>query len=842
MTGDYTKVPLREADRWTGARMQQGRVLFDHDWNLNLDAAARTAADTVRDVVGGNGVPEGGNAFKASLSTTTPRKLTIEGGRMWVDGLCAFAPAAFSYLDQDVVPPLPQSGKALVYLEVFTEHLQPAENWEEIVDPALDPIDAAARTRVGWRVRAVSTTAASCQAALAALAPARLSTGRMTITRTAPPAAPDPCDPPGDPLGLLPDGLLRVEVLDSGSPSTARFVWAADNGAATARISTVNGTKVTLATSPSVKFQPQDLLEFSGLARRADRTPHGALFTVVAVTADIAGDVLTLDRPPTVTAGARGMVVRRWDGQQVGAATAVTARVYGVDLGLRFTAVGAAIATFLAGDWWGAWLRPASATGVEQRTAAPPDGTPHGVVPLGFADLDAGTVEDCRPVFPQLAKIGRSTCTVTAFPGDDLQTAVDQLPATGGELCLAAGRYTLAKPVKVTGRKRVTVTGVGPATVLAAPAAEATLLFENCTEVEVSRLRAEGGPGGPAGAHLDGALTFVSCVQVKVSDCDLACADALADRSQTCLTVRGSAAGMPRQVTVRSNRLEVGVRQTGILVVDSDDTLISGNDVRFVPSVKQPRLPALLLAAEMARIGLDFSEGSAARYGPKLKELRALLNNQAAALINSGVPRRRALHIVARNRVQETPADKAHEIVGATAPGQLLNAMAGIVVAGQRARTVRVLDNLVDGAAQGIHVATSVAATATRESAGEVMVSRNVVRVLIPLVYNRGRHAVFVGNVRRLSVLDNVAELIRIGKEEVTPADGVRVYGVLGPQLMVRNSALTGFNRGVFIRAKDPVPQDGKRLWVVIDTLAAGTPVAVVAPFPFDPQRNVAIP
>jgi len=64
MTGDYTKVPLREADRWTGARMQQGRVLLDHEWNLNIDAAARTAADTVRDVVGGNGVPEGSTAFR----------------------------------------------------------------------------------------------------------------------------------------------------------------------------------------------------------------------------------------------------------------------------------------------------------------------------------------------------------------------------------------------------------------------------------------------------------------------------------------------------------------------------------------------------------------------------------------------------------------------------------------------------------------------------------------------------------------------------------------------------------------------------------------------------------
>ncbi len=48
MTGDYTAVPLRRDDRWTGARMQQGRVLLDHEWNLNVDADARRAARAPR--------------------------------------------------------------------------------------------------------------------------------------------------------------------------------------------------------------------------------------------------------------------------------------------------------------------------------------------------------------------------------------------------------------------------------------------------------------------------------------------------------------------------------------------------------------------------------------------------------------------------------------------------------------------------------------------------------------------------------------------------------------------------------------------------------------------------
>ena len=55
MTGDYTQVPLRRDDRWTAARMQQGRVLLDTDWNLNVDAAARadTGGRARRDRLGG---------------------------------------------------------------------------------------------------------------------------------------------------------------------------------------------------------------------------------------------------------------------------------------------------------------------------------------------------------------------------------------------------------------------------------------------------------------------------------------------------------------------------------------------------------------------------------------------------------------------------------------------------------------------------------------------------------------------------------------------------------------------------------------------------------------------
>ena len=168
--------------------------------------------------------------------------------------------------------------------------------------------------------------------------------------------------------------------------------------------------------------------------------------------------------------------------------------------------------------------------GVEHRTAAEPDGTRHAFAPLALVDLDARTVlKDCRPTFTPLADIvlDRGSCTVSVKPGDDLQAAVDSLPPGGGELCFAAGVYELSSPLQVKNRRRIVLNGAGPATVLRAGNREAAVVFDGCDELEVRHLRAEGGTAGapPGDPHLEGALTFLSCTDVSVADCVLACPD-----------------------------------------------------------------------------------------------------------------------------------------------------------------------------------------------------------------------------------------------------------------------------------------------------------------------------
>jgi len=832
MTGNYTRVPLRATDRWTGARLQQGQVLLDGEWNLNLDAAARLAQDTARDVIGWAGVPVGSSAFEVSV-TTGPTALHLGAGRIWVDGLEALASTGFGYADQEAVAELPGSGRALVYLDVFPEHLQPAED-PSLVDPALAPVEAGARTRVGWRVRVAATTATSCEAAFGGLSLQPASTGALTVSRATPAAPPDPCDPPGDPLGLLPEGMLRVEVLDRGSASTARFAWSVENGAA-AVAATVAGSTVTLVPSAATKYAKDDLVELSWLVRRADRIDHGPLYVVDDVQASAGGQVLVLDRPVTAPPGAAGLCVRRWDGQAVGATAAVAATVRGTDLGLRFAA---GAGQFLVGDWWGAWLRSDSADGVELRTAAAPDGNRHAYAPLALVDLAAGSVlSDCRPTFRPLIDLdtGSGVCTVVVHPGDDLQAAADALPGSGGELCLAAGEYLLAGPVVLEKRSRVVVHGVGPATVLRS-AGETALRFVGCTDVEVRSLRAEAGVAEAGEPGLGGGLTFLGCSDVRVVDCELSCPDS-PGRVQACLFVGRSPTGPSARVRIQGNRCSVGTWQSGIVVTDTDQVVVSANDLRFVPTTRTSDLfvsRSDFLAREVARSIENAALADGAADGELAALVRAYLRREPELLPHYGT--RRAAF---RAYMVQTMTPEAFKTLDPAA-AKLIISLAdriraggqGIVVGGSVAELVQVVDNLVVGTVQGIHIGTS-GPVAGREAAGEVLLSRNTVHLLVPATYTRDRHAVFVGSARTVHVLDTTATLQRTGRAVLgrgtTPVDAIRLFGSFGPFAVVRGSSLTGFSIGVRWTSIDPSPSPPRRLWKVSETLHTGLSGTVVA-------------
>lgn len=813
MTGDFTSVPLRAGDRWTAARMQQGRVLLDTDWNLNLDGSARDTRHLAGDAIGPAGVPAGSSAFTISFSGGA---LTIGAGTMWVGGLLARNPTNLAYTAQAEITALPATGLALLYLDAFVEDVQAAEDPAGLLDPALGGVDTTTRSRIGWRVRTVPTDTGVCTAKDL---PAGGSTGLLDVVRTSAPVAVDPCAPPDDPRGRLPDGLLRIEVIDGGTESTARFAWSYANGGDTVA-ATVTGTAVTLAPSPSVTFAPGDLVEVSTLARRADRRNHGTLFTVQTVTPQAGGDLVTLGAPSPVTGNPPGTCLRRWDGQSVGAATQVIATLADTDVGIAFTAHPG---SYLVGDWWGVRVRGSAADAVETRTAGAPDGVLHAVTPLAVVDLSkAAVLNDCRPTFMPLTELRGGTCTVTAFPGDNLQAGLDALPSSGGELCLAAGHYPLSAPLQLSGKQRVMITGVGPSTVLHIHDAEAALVATLCDDIEIRDLRVEAGqphpPSTPPGdRHLLGALTMLGCREIRVHDCEISCPDS-AGRAQSCLYVAPDKDGvMPDQVTIRNNRLEVGNQQVGILVVSSGEVTIADNAVRLAPlSTRTAPKPILLVARELGRYIAAHILAESVPGGQRInlpsdvvirvggaRQVKQLAADWAEKTTPSALKKARSPR-AALERYTTTAAlqphaaglDKASERFLVDAVRSARSISQGIVVAGERAPRVRIQHNHVISAIQGIHVGVGGGA-GHEQSAGQVVISGNTVENLVPFYWTRQRNAIYVGSAASTTLLDNHAHLSRgtlasLNELSPTGVEAVRIWGRLGPWLQIRGIDLTG--------------------------------------------------
>lgn len=832
MTGDYTKVPLRRADRWESAPAQEGRALLDHELNLDAAASIRRDRDLGADVIGPAGVVEDSSSFAVSLVGGASPDLMMGAGRMWVDGLAALASEPFAYSHQDQIDPLPNGGRLLVYLDVWEEHVHPAED-PDIVDPALAPVDTAARTRVGYRTRVVATNSTTCQAAWNGFNPASLSTGTLTVHRVGPAQPLDPCDPPGDAQGLLPDGLLRIEVLDQGAAGGARFAWSYENGSSAVPIVAIAGDTVTLQPSASVKFG-DDLVEISWLARRAERRNAGGLYTITDVKSLATGDVLTLDRPVTAPSGAEGLVARRWDGQVIGAASDRNATRAGNDLGVRFQA---GPGTYRPGDWWGVQVRQAN--GVETLTAAPPDGTRHHYAPLALVDLDAGMVlADCRPTFRPLTDIETgSPCTVVVRPGDNLQAAVDSLPSLGGEICLSAGLFTVAVPVVVANRDRVRITGVGPATIVAAAGNEMVFQFVDSDEVEISGMTLQSAAAGvaPGNPALNGAVTFEGCRGADARMLRIVVPDG-AVRTQTAITVRERTTRAPDRVTIVDNQLTVGAWQTGILVNNGQDVTIERNHVALGDPPSELRVVSgdSVLAHELAKL----FTASIGRDGvsrpvrlPTGTLVQMLTTSPVGPLVDewvqAGSPRsgtaEQAFRQFIRISLQKGGDNLSPEgrVVYRRMARDFRAVGQGFALGGSGGDRVRITGNTMLDGLQGIHIGSNV--RGSRNSYRRVLMAGNTTHLRVPSTFSRERHSVFVGSVESLEIAQargTVSRTFAAKGLPRTPIDGIRLLGTFGSSIVVRGADFDGHDVGVRAQPIGTIPT--RRVWALRDVVALG--------------------
>ena len=635
MKGDFTRVTFDPAKRYSRVLKQQGRVDLDADHNEAADIAQHQRNTPLRDIIGPVGVPKD-NSFLIAV-TPDNTDLTIQPGRIYVDGILCELDGVANYRDQPHYIDLPALSPVnnrtdLVYLDVWERHITAVED-ESIREPALGGVDTATRVQTVWQVKVLEgVTAGGCEPPIANFPPP--ASGALLTTESgggAPSVNPCVIEASGGYRGLE-QRLYRVEIHEGTSLADARFKWSRDNGAVVSpcELMPAETSRIRLRRPPrdlTLGFRQGDWVEVLGDETEL-QNGSGAIAQIAAPpTPD---GVLTLDRAVDAHASEAHLKVRRWD-QTTADPTVSVDNGDPVDLedGIRIRFAGA---DFVSGDYWVFTARTGSA-GLEILTQAVPRGVRHHYARLALIrwEISGETViahvQDCRPEFPPLTNIcaedvcyqndacnmpdvenvqqaidflcqqEHECCTIVAEPGPNWQNVFNEIPAGGAHICFRPGEFHVNAPVVVQNRGPLKLTGSGPSTRLIADNGEAVIIFDNCEGATITDLSVRTMTPNQPGDQLNGALTFRNWrSDIVVERVRFQCGSAPSRRS-ACMVVRQTTAGVPFRVTVENCVFTVGAQQAGLLLVDVPEVQVRGN--RFLySSAGVPDLITMLNNAE----------------------------------------------------------------------------------------------------------------------------------------------------------------------------------------------------------------------------------------------------
>lgn len=530
---------------------------------------------------------------------------------------------------------------------------------------------------------------------------------------------------------------------------------------------------------------------------------------------------------------------------------------------------------FRSGDYWVFAARTANGS-IELLDQSPPLGIHHHYARLSLVTLP-DTELDCRTLYPPLCACG--TCTFTVAPGPNWGEVFSRVPEGGdAEICFQVGDYPLPSPLIVPDKGHLKLTGVGPGTRILAPGAEQALLFRNCTSVLIEDLSAETGVAGSDSAGssgLTGTLSFEMCGAVTLHRVTLQCATAVV-RSAACLRVLNNVGGdrefadlqqLRGTLDVQGCRFEVGSNQIGALVINGARVLFRNNAIRC----RDGRTEAQQIAAGLATDAVLRAEVRRTLFAdvrPGDPEdlvggdtYNAFTNRRTMSLGNVVVefrshPELEEIRFYDRLFPEGTPevgsvsaADDALQdavdavlldpdriarfrpIFAALLADDLPALYQGIAIGGEEAEEVRIQDNTILDALQGVHIGQS----RRNQPPGErlrstvVTVEGNTIDSRIAPAVNREAYGVYIGNCDSLLVLGNRLRREAIASTAHLRMDGVHVVGALGGRIIVRHNEVLGYsvriNSDIGYGADlyidpEPSPRD-QPLWLVADNLAA---------------------
>jgi hypothetical protein len=485
---------------------------------------------------------------------------------------------------------------------------------------------------------------------------------------------------------------------------------------------------------------------------------------------------------------------------------------------------------------------------------------------------EAKTVQQALDVLCQRRGGG---CLISVAPNENLAAALSRIvDGQDADICLQVGEYHLPQAVLLEKKGHLHFSGAGLGTRLIAAKSEAVLSFIGCKSVSISELYAESGVvGGGKSGHpaLNGTLSFIDCPQVSVESVNLKCA-AGTRRAAACITVRNTALTDPldpgpETVRIRGCNLQVGHQQNGILLVNVGRSQVEDNVVRVVPDPLRRQqllddksyrnaLRAYLLsdlqltepaAAAPSRTNVKLEFAGIAYHFRTDTLLARKAGDEWKRLLVTFPPKDPSNPIEVRNHLVKLsddlvrgvvdlgglPFDRMREFLKDLEAQEVAVLSQGIVVAGQRAGEVRLLNNTVSGARQGIHVAVShrESAAGKPDKAGVVLVSNNRVEIILANAARRERHGILIGNCDSLVLENNFVEVQRFRRSAALPAVGIQVFGMVGPRLILRQNHLEdadfqeapagGIPVKIGIRFTPLNPAEFKRpQWIIADNIA----------------------
>ncbi|HKP98444.1 MAG TPA: DUF6519 domain-containing protein [Fibrobacteria bacterium] len=595
MRGDFSRWGFDPKDNRAGVLYQQGRAWLDGDANAATLIQDAWNQDLARDVIGAGvaAVPAGSGGFKVLEASSDGVTITVklQEGRAWVDGVplvhgggSLHAP----YLGLPVQAPAEASSigpgvRDAVVLEAWEEELSAFQDPAGLLEPALGGPDTTERIQRAYRLRLYRLAAGEdCESLADGLRDDPGARGKLTVTPKPEVVLGSDCPvQAGGGFTGFEHALYRIEIA-SPAGGRARFKWSRYNGGLVGR-----GRFDSAASKVRITGNNQ-AVDRSGLAKGylealAPDAAEGCWTVVFSAEATWSAEgELSLANPSGAwpAAGAQAFF-RLWDGigfvddYPAGAPDPVELND---GIRLEFEAPLAGLSNYVERDYW---TFPVRAAGVPfDPSWWPQHAAPQGLIrhraalavlewdaaaPVTLAAPDA--IHDCRKPFPPLTRqrgccyrVGDGKTSFGDF--DSVETALDHLPARGGELCLLPGFHRCNALIR--GRRNIRISGCRRQSMVAPRIGrEATPVF-----------RIEDSEG------------------IRIEGLDLVALGTIA------IAARGTAPGKLRDAAFAENRI-LACRHA-IRITECEGFSVAGNLIRMLD--RQGGLEAVLVQAEKGRI------------------------------------------------------------------------------------------------------------------------------------------------------------------------------------------------------------------------------------------------